>query len=241
MTHIANETEDRALGLLFTSRMVSREAAEMLYRHTTFALLDKGPFNWLELWRFLRRIGPENRRYIRNLLIVNHGFRKELWQRADGVLVDAESVSFVSRGGKDIVWDPEYHPPLDPTASVRAAWVDVLDPSMRKCMRMLGPLGPKLRFLILDWRYTSGRNTYIVQMVERYAQEETGGRVEVVWAGSWLWYDEDESSDSEVESIDSEEEQRFLKQSGWQDIEESSDERMPEISRKMRWTGAAKK
>ena len=180
-----------ALGLLWTNFQVYREAVPFLYSGNTFVFATRK--SWSSLWHFLYYIGDKNRARLRSL-VVQMKIADKIYQCADGTLFDRQPY-FWDKSPRQICI-PEVHPPLDPSAPIVEGEVDPLDPAMRGCLRKLGSVGSKLQLTIelddsdlpgvLRYRHATGTDsTYIAEILERFAAEETGGRVNVMWRGMW--------------------------------------------------------
>ena len=226
-TFYCYEAKDRALGLLFTSRTVSRDAARFLYSKTSFAFINSRLDDWSTLYRFLLTIGAKNRSQIRNLLIV-HRESRWLWQRAGCAHTEFPRWSWPRSEHHDAEFMLEHYPLQRLLVPLQEDCDKDLRPCIRTCMQILGRLGPQIRLMIVGqhgWGLAS--DPYLPRMVERYSQEETLGRVQVLWVGTW--------NRSPFEGR-----KRYLEEAGWEVVEHESTvtgRDLHEVTFKARWVG----
>ena len=197
-----------ATGLFWCNRQVSREARRGFYGCNTFRQRWFKPGqNWTRLLTFLSSIGDTNRRHLRHLR-VSHQRCNYAYENDDGTLYQK---GFDPSKPWDEMDYKVYLPP-EARASPRQprrhdGKLELLEPAMHACFRLLGADGPKVKMVLEPCRVFPGDvvldtekrldemalllnngerqedmvTTYVPRMLERFAKEETAGRVQVVW------------------------------------------------------------
>lgn len=189
-----------ALGLLFCSVQVSREAAAVFYRWNTFHFASGG--SWSPLYTFLRTIGKENRDALRSLEV---GMPKpeQIKQQPDGTLTTLHDWRFNEVISASALWLDYLATSAKESFVAKERFVDRFDPAIEACFRILGKDRPPLVLnLLTDLHFLPGVQVLydeqhkddfffglqVPNLIERCRQELTTGsdgssRVQVLWKG----------------------------------------------------------
>ena len=193
---IGEVTKDLGINLLYCCRLVSQEAAAVLYQFNVFEI--SGLRTWSPPYMFLRMIGAINRSNLRSLSI-QVSRPQQLWQFSDGVAVSCADWPH----SKIVALNPEVETTSD--GSVKEGPVeDTSDPAIPALFRLLAGEGQALTVRLhlpkfdipgvcLCFDEHSGEPGYwgtteLPDKIERYRQDATsrGDKarpIQVLWSG----------------------------------------------------------